>query len=151
MKKTKPKIKRSREKVRELFPKNYEFSLSDFFAACPFTIDQLLNKNRKMISTRWRQIYQVYSYMNGATLEEVAEDTKKDHSTVLFAISCVINAMEGFDILLKNNIDEVLNVTSEKIHISKDVYINEMISLVRLENEIQKKIVHLNSCTFNLS
>jgi hypothetical protein len=64
----------------------------------------------------------------------------KDHSTVIHALKVVRLANNGFDYLLKEKIDKIMNCIDLSIPYSHDSSENEKNSLIYLERLIKKKL-----------
>jgi hypothetical protein len=64
----------------------------------------------------------------------------KDHSTVIHALKMVRMANKGYDYLLKEKIDKIMNCIDLSVPYSNDSSENEKNSLIYLERLIKKKL-----------
>ena len=130
-------------KYKPYFPKNYNYSLIDFYSACPFTENELLEKTRKREICQWRQILSFFYYANGNTFEKIAEILKQDHSTVIYSNKVVLNALQGNDKMVKDKIESILEIREIIFKPTFDICVNEMNCLRYLEQNIKHKLEKL--------
>jgi hypothetical protein len=127
------------QNTKSIFPKNYSFPLVDFYSACPFTMDQIIEQTRLSEIVQWRQIYSFYLYSVGYSKTKIGQITNQDHSTIVYAVKIVNNALNGYNPKLLEKIKSILKVSESIFQPTDDIYFNEILSLRYLEHKIQQK------------
>lgn len=122
------------EKIRSFFPEGFNFDIDDVFKACPYTFIELQKKSRLKDLVQWRQISMIFKYASGSTFEQVGHYFNKDHSTIVHSLKCVINALEGYDPVLKEKIDKIVSSSDVFIYSTDDHSKNLVLCLRYLEH-----------------
>ncbi len=126
--------------TKNSFPKNTRFVFEDFLIACPFSLEYLRQVSRKREVMQWRQLGMVWLAIENMHLSKAGKFFDKDHSTVIHALKVVREANNGFDYVLKEKIDKIMNCIDLSVPYSNDSSENEKNSLIYLERLIKKKL-----------
>ena len=124
-----------RNKYMKLFLEGYQFSMDDFYDTCPYTLEQLKNKNRKRDIKQWRFIGIFYQWMINNNFVETGRIFSRHHDSVINAVKVTVNAMDGYDDELKEKVERVINSNKYGIYATDDIHTNEVLALILLENE----------------
>jgi hypothetical protein len=119
----------------KFFPDYYEFCMQDFFDACPYTMEQLQSRNKKDDLKCWRSIGMFYHWMINNNFMWAAREFCRDHSTAIHSVKMIYDAMDGYNIALKERVDMVVNSNEYKIYATDDIHKNEVLALILMENE----------------
>jgi hypothetical protein len=130
------------DRLRSFFPDGFYFDVEEVLTACPYTFNELQQKTRKKDFVHWRQILIAFKYASGSTFEQVGDYIGKDHSTCVYALKNVLNALQGFDWLLKEKIDQVVALSDVIIYATEDHSKNEILALRYLEHNYVEKFVN---------
>ena len=122
------------------FPTDYEYSMTDFYAACPYSREQLMTKTRLRDVTQWRQIMAFYLWANEKSMTKVGKILELDHASIIHYIKNVQNALHGMDMILLDKINKVLKTRIKQSNNVNDLNTKEVISLRILEQKIKEKL-----------
>jgi hypothetical protein len=86
--------KNTRKIKRVLKLKRY--SMDEFFAACPFTLEQLRTHDRTHELLCWRQLGMTWQLLSGENLTNTGRFFGRTHATVINSLNCVLNTVDGF-------------------------------------------------------
>lgn len=136
------------DRLRSFFPEGFYFEVDQVLTVCPYTFDELQQKTRKKDFVQWRQILIAFKYASGSTFEQVGDYIGKDHSTCVYALKNVLNALHGFDWLLKEKIDQVIALSDVIIYATEDHSKNEILSLRYLEHNYIEKFINSSVTNF---
>jgi hypothetical protein len=126
--------------TKNSFPKNTRFVFEDFLIACPFSLNYLKQVSRKREIMQWRQLGMVWLAIENMHLSKAGRFFDKDHSTVIHALKVVRSANKGYDYMLKEKIDAIMNCIELSVPYSEDSSENEKNSLMYLERLIKIKL-----------
>lgn len=126
--------------AKKSFPKNTRFVFEDFLIACPFSMEYLRQVSRKSEVMQWRQLGMVWLAIENMHISKAGKFFDKNHSTVIHALKMVKQANKGFDYVLKEKIDKIINCMDLRVAYSNDSSENEKNSLIYLERLIKKKL-----------
>jgi hypothetical protein len=96
--------------------------------------------SRKREVLQWRQLGMVWLEIEYMLLSKAGRFFDKDHSTVIHALKVVRQANKGYDYVLKEKIDKIMNCIDLSVPYSNDSSENEKNSLIYLERLIKKKL-----------
>lgn len=133
-------LKYTKKKYAKYFPLDYQFRFVDFFSACPFTFEELKQKNRKRDLMQWRQLYIFFNWMQVQDLEKAVEPLGMNHANTVHILKVVMNALEGYDAYFLKKINTILSIKDEEFKPSIDICMNEILSLRLLEYKINEKL-----------
>lgn len=130
--------------VKRLFPCN-RYEMRDFWAVCPYTFTGRELKSRKREFVVWRNVGVVWAWLSGAGLRESAEMFGRTHCTTIHAIKETRKAFEdGYGhVEIIDIVNQIRNNSIEFIHQTGDVCVDELRSMVSLENLIQERLSKL--------
>ncbi len=126
--------------TKNSFPENTRFVFEDFLIACPFSLEYLRQASRKREVMQWRQLGMAWLAIENMHLSKAGKFFDKDHSTVIHALKVVRAANKGFDFVLKEKIDKIMNCIELAVPYSTDASENEKNSLMYLERLIKIKL-----------
>jgi hypothetical protein len=124
-----------REDYLKFFPEDYQLCMQDFYDACPYTIDQLRSPSRKEDLKSWRNVGMFYQWMLNNNFMYTGIIFNRNHSTVIHGVKMVVDAMDGYNYILKEKVDAVINSNTYGIYATDDIHTNEVLALILLENE----------------
>lgn len=126
--------------TKKTFPKNTRFVFEDFLIACPYSVECLRQRTRVRDIMQWRQLGMVWMALETVNLTNSGKFFDKDHSTVVHALKIVRDANKGYDWILKEKIDKIMNHIELSVPYSNDMNENEKNSLIYLERLIKEKL-----------
>ena len=131
----------NRIEIKRLFPCN-RYEMRDFWAVCPYTFTKAEMKSRKREHVIWRNIGVVWAWLSGVGLREAGEMFDRGHCITIHAIKEIKKAfIDGYGhVEMIEIIDQIRNNSFEYVHQTGDICIDELRSMVTLENLIQEKI-----------
>jgi hypothetical protein len=99
------------------------FEKHDFYAACPFNVDELRSKNRKAEILAWRHVAITWHLLCGDILRVAGEALNRDHATSINSLNQVHSAILGYGMpqirqAIQDVVDHVNNI--ERLTIPKD-------------------------------
>lgn len=99
------------------------FSKQDFYAASPFSIEELSRKNRKADVLAWRHVAITWHLLCGDNLREAGKALNRDHATSINSLNQVYSAVLGYGMpqirqAMQDVVDHVNNI--ERLTIPKD-------------------------------
>lgn len=114
-----------------------------FWDVCPYTHEELRKRNRKRELAYWRQVAMYVARRSGMSHEESAGLFGFDHSTCIYAVKCVDNALEGYNhmqgAMIQAYIDRAPRVSEvQNIESTTDACVNEAICLTIMEGLVCK-------------
>jgi len=133
-------ISKTIDDVKYSFPLGTQFNFDDFILICPFTMNELKEKNRTQEIREWRQVGNTWLMLSELSITHAANFFEQNHSTIIHSSKLVISAMMGYYQCLKNKIDMILDKAIIGVPRSSDININEMISLVLMDELISEKL-----------
>lgn len=86
-----PKLKSIRRKL-----KVSRYSKQDFLAVCPFTMEELSNKDRHTDVLAWRHVAITWHLLSGDNLSGAGRSFNRDHATAINSLNQVHSAVLGF-------------------------------------------------------
>lgn len=126
--------------LRRRFPKNGNYSITEFLMVCPFSLDELMKPNRKKEIKEWRQVGMVWKYLECENLSMAGRFFQRDHATVIHSIKLSIDAMDGYHSDLKEKIMMVADNVYFSMVNPKFDDMNEVQMLVSLDQLIKDKL-----------
>jgi hypothetical protein len=116
------------------------YEMSDFYAVCPLSIEQLQSQSRYNEVKSWRQIGMVWGRLSGLSTTKSGEIFSRDHSTVVHATKIILNSVEGYgyDFIIEKIHDIVDG--SKSVQQSEDMNVNEAVCAVLINNRIMEMI-----------
>lgn len=73
-----------------------KYTLDQFFAACPFTLEELQSKNRRHELICWRHLGMAWGLLSGDILKMSSSRFSRTHASALNGLTSVLHAVEGF-------------------------------------------------------
>ncbi len=73
-----------------------QYSMDQFFKACPFTVSDLKSKNREHELVSWRHLGMTWSLLSGKKLTDSAAMFNRKHATAINSLTAVLHAFEGY-------------------------------------------------------
>jgi chromosomal replication initiation ATPase DnaA len=116
------------------------YEMSDFYAVCPFTIEQLCKPNRKNEIKEWRQIGMVWGRLSGLTTTKTGKMFSKDHSTVIHSTKFILDCIEGYG--YESILEKIKEVTTgvKTVRQHEDMNVNEAVCAVLINNRLMEMI-----------
>jgi hypothetical protein len=107
-----------------------------FLLRCPYTFDELVEKNRLRDVKEWRQVGIVVKSLelNSWSIAGVYFD--RNHATAIHSANVILNALEGYNDELKEKFLSVFSFDKPDVQKTLEIGLNESICLVQQENRI---------------
>jgi len=123
--------------IKKLIGREARYDTADFWYVCPFTPDELSERNRRAELVLWRHVGVTWHVLSGYTAIEAARAVGlTNHTTALYCIQKVHKLLEGSYIYDEMN-DALEHVIQRSLGFPEqhdEPHVNELISLVCLEN-----------------
>lgn len=129
--------------IKKLLPPRQFYTMHEFFLVCPYSQDELKKPNRARDIMQWRQLGMTWAVLSGNTLVESGNMFGKDHATVIYAVSMIKLALEGYHPLLREKLQDVLDCVEIAQHQNGDINTNLIISSRQIEKLLKKKYERL--------
>lgn len=86
---------RKTRKIKRLL-RAKRYNMDAFFAACPYTLEELKSKDRKHDIVCWRHLAMTWQLLSGENLTGAGKVFDRSHATVYNSLIHVLNTVEGF-------------------------------------------------------
>lgn len=131
----------NRVEIKKLFP-SHRYEMRDFWAICPYSSKEIASSSRKREHIIYRNVGVVWAWLSGLTLRESGEMFGRGHCMTIHAIKEIKKAFEdGYGHI--EMIDVVNQMRDNSFifeHQTGDVHMDEIRSLVSLENLIAERL-----------
>lgn len=126
------------------FPRGTRFCLDSFMIACPFTLNEILVRDRSSEIKEWRQLYLVWHVIGTKHLSNTARDCNMNHSTINYCLKLVsmVNENPKYYPSMSAKIESIISLSPDDT-IKKRVDCigtNEVNCLIHLEKLIQARL-----------
>jgi len=131
-----------RLKVNELKEvlKLSRYNYLDVLGACPFTLNELGQKNRIQEFVIWRQFLVSIAKAQGMTYFHAGKLVNKNHSTVIHSMKAVFFRVKDKQFPeYREVLAQIQNQIEMNITLSEDVCVNELNCMVMLDKLMAKK------------
>lgn len=111
------------------------FDPADFWEICPYSMAELIGKNRETQVKTWRHYGMFWLWMSGATMSHSSNQFNKNHATLINAIKRIEDVLSGH---LRGYDREVLQTLVNHVtgkHLIKPSYEHE--ALLTLQNKMK--------------
>jgi hypothetical protein len=130
--------------IKKLLPPRQFYTMHEFFLVCPYSHEELKRPNRARDIMQWRQLGMTWAVLSGNTLVESGNLFGKDHATVIYAVSMIKLALEGYHPLLREKLQEVIDCIEITNAHSNDYNTALIISSRRIESLLKAKYQRIN-------
>lgn len=130
------------DQLKKILPSNRDFEMSDLFLCCPYTLDELKQKNRRQDIREWRQVALAWGALNTNSISSSGYYFSMNHATVIHSIKRVINAIMGYDPNLNRKLNMVLKRETNTIRVSDSV-MTEVVALLEMEKDFFNRYPNL--------
>ena len=122
-------------------------SFDNFVMRCPYSVEELIEKNRIQDVKEWRQIGITIKALEYNNWTVSGEHFERNHATAIHSAKVILNALEGYNKDLRDKFISCFNFDIVDIKKTLEVGLNEMICLTEQENRYFDLLN--NSVTFN--
>jgi hypothetical protein len=117
------------------------YDIQDVLEICPFELWELQSKKRTRELTMWRDVSMIWVWLQGATTVQAAQRFNRDHSTLIYSVQKLADTLDGFGFYeLRDILERIKYRIRCEVNQDPEIGVNEMVSLVILENEYQELI-----------
>lgn len=128
------------------------YDIQDVLEICPFDLWELQSKKRTRELTMWRDVSMIWVWLQGASTVQAARRFNRDHSTLIYAVQKLADTLDGFGFWeLRDILDRIKYQIRCEVQQTPEICVNEMVSLVLLENEFQALIKRPDQLTRQLT
>ncbi len=114
------------------------YDITDVLEICPFHLWELQSKTRTRELTMWRDICMIWVWLSGESTVAASRRFNRDHSTLIYAIQKLNDTLDGFGFWeLRDILERIKYQIRCEVQQTPDINVNEMVSLILLENEFQ--------------
>lgn len=125
--------------IKKLLPPRQFYTMHEFFLVCPYSHEELKIANRSRDRMQWRQLGMTWAVLSGNTLVDAGRMFEKDHATVIYAVSMIRLALEGYHPLLREKLQEVIDCIEITNAHANDYNTALIISARRIESLLKTK------------